>query len=144
MNRVKITIPHISIIQKLLIMVEIIFIMLRLSRFLTQITESIIPTKAEKMFIPAQTERTLSANVMLNIIGTNAAKGKMLKPNAAALNFCNLLFSITYLISFFPNHFTATVSTNTKTEIAHGKNGNRLKPALTPFVVKSCSEQETK
>ena len=46
--------------------------------------------------------------------------------------------------SFFPKRFTATVSTSTKTRIAHGKNGNRLKPVLTPFAVKSCRKQETK
>lgn len=131
-------------IQKLLITAEIIFIILRLSRFLTQIIDNISPPKTEKMFTPAQMERTLSVNSMLNSVGTNVAKGKMLIINATTLNFCNFLISITYLISFFPNRFTATVSTNTKTRIAHGKNGNRLKPVLTPFAVKSCREQETK
>lgn len=144
MNRERITIPHISTIQELLTIVEIILIMLRLSRFLTQIIESISPPKTEKMFAPAQMERKLSVNAMLNNVGTNVAKGKMLIINADTLNFCNLLFSITYLISFFPKRFTATVNTNTKTRIAHGKNGNRLKPVLTPFAVKSCREQETK
>lgn len=144
MNKERITIPHMRTIQTLLITVEIIFIMLRLSRFLTQIIESTSPPKTEKMFTPAQMERTISVNTMLNNVGTNAAKGKMLIINAATLIFCSLLLSITYLISFFPKRFTATVSTNIKTRIAHGKNGKRLKPMLIPFAVKSCSEQETK
>ena len=87
-------------------------------------------------------ERILLVGTILNNAGTNVAKGKMLTINTAALNFCNLLFSITYLISFFPKCITAIISTNTKIKIAHGKNGNRLKPVLTPFVVKSCREQE--
>lgn len=131
-------------IQTLLITVEIIFIMFRLSRFLTQIVDNISPPKTEKMFTPAQMERTLSVNSMLNSVGINVAKGKMLAINAATLNFCNLLISITYLISFFPKRVIATINTNAKTRIAHGKNGNRLKPVLTPFAVKSCREQETK
>ena len=144
MNRARITIPHISTIQKLLITVEIIFIILRLSWFLTQIIESTSPPKTEKLFTTTQMERTFSVSSVLHSAGTNVAKGKMLTINATTLNFWNLLFSIIYLISFFPNRFIATVSINTKTRIAHGKNGNRLKPVLTPFAVKSCREQETK
>ena len=144
MNRERITIPHISAIQKLLIAVDTIFIMLRLSRPLTHMIESTSPPKTEKIFTTAQMERILLVNTILNNVGTNVAKGKMLTINAAALNFCNLLFFITYLISFFPKRITAIISTNTKIRIAHGKNGNRLKPVLTPFVVKSCREQETK
>lgn len=141
MNKERTTIPHISTIQKLLITVEIIFITLRLSRFFTQIIESTSPKKTERIFTPAQMELTLSVNVILNKVGTNVAKGKMLKINAATLNF---LFSITYLISFFPKRVIATVSTNVNIKIAHGKNGNRLKPVLIPSAVKSCREQETK
>ena len=144
MNRERITIPHISTIQKLLITVDTIFIMLRLSRLLTHMIESTSPKKAKKIFTIAQMERILLVGTILNNAGTNVAKGKMLTINAAALNFCNLLFSITYLISFFPKCITAIISTNTKIKIAHGKNGNRLNPVLTPFVVKSCREQETK
>ena len=144
MNRERITIPHISTIQKLLITVDTIFIMLRLSRLLTHMIESTSPQKTEKIFTTAQMECILLANTILNNVGTNVAKGKMLTINAATLNFCNLLFSINYLISFFPKRITAIISTNTKIRIAHGKNGNRLKPVLAPFVVKSCREQETK
>lgn len=144
MNRERITIPHISTIQKLLITVDTIFIMLRLSRLLTHMIESTSPQKAEKIFTTAQMERILLVGTILNNAGANVAKGKMLTINTAALNFYNLLFSITYLISFFPKCITAIISTNTKIKIAHGKNGNRLKPVLTPFVVKSCREQETK
>lgn len=144
MNKERTTIPHISTIQKLLITVEIMFITLRLSRFFTQIIESTSPKKTERIFTPAQMELTLSVNVILNKVGTNVAKGKMLKINAATLNFCNFLFSITYLISFFPKRVIATVSTNVNIKIAHGKNGNRLKPVLIPSAVKSCREQETK
>ncbi len=144
MNRERITIPHISTIQKLLITVDTIFIMLRLSRLLTHMIESTSPQKTEKIFTTAQMECILLANTILNNVGTNVAKGKMLTINAATLNFCNLLFSINYLISFFPKRITAIISTNTKIRIAHDKNGNRLKPVLTPFVVKSCREQETK
>lgn len=144
MNRERITIPHISTIQKLLITVDTIFIMLRLSRLLTHMIESTSPKKAEKIFTTAQMERILLVGTILNNAGANVAKGKMLTINTAALNFYNLLFSITYLISFFPKCITAIISTNTKIKIAHGKNGNRLKPVLTPFVVKSCREQETK
>ncbi len=80
----------------------------------------------------------------LKTVYRNVAKDKMLITNASILNFSNPLFSITYLISFFPKRFKAIVSDKIKTRIAHGKNGNRLKPVLTSFDVKSCKEQETK
>ena len=144
MNKERITIPHMRTIQTLLITVEIIFIMLRLSRFLIQIIENTSSKKTEKIFTPVQMERTLPVNAILNNMGTNVAKGKMPTINVTTLNFCNFLFPITYLISFFPKRVIATVNTNAKIRIAHGKNGNRLKPVLTPSAVKSCREQEAK
>ena len=103
MNKERITIPHMRTIQTLLITVEIIFIMLRLSRFLIQIIENTSSKKTEKIFTPVQMERTLPVNAILNNMGTNVAKGKMPTINVTTLNFCNFLFPITYLISFFQN-----------------------------------------
>ena len=106
--------------------------------------ESNSPEKTEKIFTPDQMERISSVNVILNNVGTNITNGIRLIISAITPNFWNLLFSITYLISFFPKRVTAVVSSKVKIKIAHGKNGNRLKPVLMPSVLKSCREQETK
>lgn len=58
MNKARAMIPPISNTQKLLMIVEIMFIALRLSLFLMQVIESINPVKTETIFIPAHTERT--------------------------------------------------------------------------------------
>lgn len=136
--------PLISIKKKQLTAVEIIFIMLRLLRFLTQIIESTSPSKTDRIFTPAQMKRMLSVSVILNNIGINDAKGRRAAISAAALKLFNLLFSIIYLISLFPKRIIDTVSINAKISTAHGRKGNILKPVLTPFAVKSCREQETR
>ena len=100
MNKERITIPHMRTIQTLLITVEIIFIMLRLSRFLIQIIENTSSKKTEKIFTPVQMERTLPVNAILNNMGTNVAKGKMPTINVNENNYCNFFFPNTYLICF--------------------------------------------
>ena len=87
MNKARAMIPPISNTQKLLIIVEIMFIVLRLSLFLMQVIESINPVKTETIFIPAHTERTPSVNVIWNKTGIKVISGKMLIINAAILNF---------------------------------------------------------
>ena len=87
MNKERITIPNISVIQKLLITVEIIFIMFRLSQFLTQMIESNSPEKTEKIFTPDQMERISSVNVILNNVGTNITNGIRLIISAITPNF---------------------------------------------------------
>ena len=52
MNKARAMIPPISNTQKLLMIVEIMFIALRLSLFLMQVIESINPVKTETIFIP--------------------------------------------------------------------------------------------
>lgn len=66
MNKARAMIPPISNTQKLLMIVEIMFIALRLSLFLMQVIESINPVKTETIFTPAHTERTPSVNVIWN------------------------------------------------------------------------------
>ncbi|MCI9052982.1 MAG: hypothetical protein HFI05_13900 [Lachnospiraceae bacterium] len=87
MSKERITIPNISVIQKLLITVEIIFIMFRLSQFLTQMIESNSPEKTEKIFTPDQMERISSVNVILNNVGTNITNGIRLIISAITPNF---------------------------------------------------------
>ena len=87
MSKERITIPNISVIQKLLITVEIIFIMFRLSQFLTQMIESNSPEKTEKIFTPDQMERISSVNVILNNAGTNITNGIRLIISAITPNF---------------------------------------------------------
>lgn len=77
----------------------------RLSRLFTQITESISPTKTERILTPAQTERTPSVSVILNKTGIKVISGKTLITNAATLNFCNFLFSIMSPHFFFPKAY---------------------------------------
>lgn len=96
--------PPMSNTQKPLIIVETILIMLLLLRFFTHRIDRIRPAITERIFIPAQAERTPSGRDILNKAGINVANGKILIINAAMLNFCVFLFSMyNYLISFFPN-----------------------------------------
>lgn len=96
--------PPMSNTQKPLIIVETILIMLLLLRFFTHRIDRIRPTITERIFIPAQAERTPSGRDILNKAGINVANGKILIINAAMLNFCVFLFYMyNYLISFFPN-----------------------------------------
>ena len=90
--------------QKPLIIVETILIMLLLLRFFTHRMDRIRPTITERIFTPAQAERTPSGRDILYKAGINVAYGKILIITAAMLYFCVFLFSMyNYLISFFPN-----------------------------------------
>lgn len=137
--------PAINKHQKTLMIVDAIFIMLRLSLLLTHIIERIKPATIQVILHPAQAVLTLSDSVTLRITGMKVANGRTLITSETLLKVFIFLHSIIiYLISFFPNFITATANTNTKTSAATGRKGNSVNAAVPDSTVKSCREQDTR
>lgn len=112
-NRARTTIPAIIRIHRTLITKEMIFTLLRLSLFHTQITDRNSPARTETIWKPVNTVRTPSDRVILK-------------------------FSIVfYLISFLPNCVTARANTRPNANIAQGRNGNNENAVLADSSVKS-------
>ena len=105
--------PAINKHQKTLMIVDAIFIMLRLSLLLTHIIERIKPATTQVILHPAQAVLTLSDSVTLRITGMKVANGRTLITSETLLKVFIFLHSIIiYLISFFPNFITASAKRN--------------------------------
>jgi len=61
----------------------------------------VFPTNTDNIFIPAQTERSPSDNVMFSKDGIKVVNGNTLMIIATTLSFLNFLFSIIKLPDFF-------------------------------------------